>query len=104
MGRRDRGPGTARRMKERQLGIEISGLTKPMLDASNVESKRLYGLGIGVLVQEEDRSRRICESLAGRSWNPGRVLARRRARAEWRVWEARLRRVSEVVAEHHRPR
>jgi hypothetical protein len=110
--RRDSGRGTARRMKERQLGLHLAGVSKPMLDAMNAESKRRFGLGIGVLVQEEERERLKAESLraqlSDRIW-PARWLAfglrrtLRHADMEREVWAGRLRDVAAHVADDAPP-
>lgn len=107
--RGDSGRGTARRLKERQLGLQMAGLSKPMLDAMNAESKRRYQLGIGVLVQEEERERSKAVSLRSELEDtavPFRWVrftlrrAARRAEREAELWSGRLREVAAHVAEN----
>jgi hypothetical protein len=106
VGRRARTRGAApsrhearRRKAERRLNL--TGISKSTLDVMNEEAERLFGLGVGVIVQEEERARRILASLGGR---PGRFAMSRRASAARRaagdvdLWSGRLRAVSEAVA------
>lgn len=105
--RGDSGAGTRQRYKERQLGLHLSGLSKPMLDALNEVALELYDLGIGVMVQEEDRERRIVVSLRAelkgfrrwevrKRWRVNRAL--RTADAAQQTWSQRLREVTQRVA------
>lgn len=111
--RGDSGKGTRQRYKERQLGLHLSGLTKPVADALNDVSLELYGLGIGVMVQEEDRERRKVASLreerkqlrrweVRKRWRVNRTL--RAADAAQQVWSHRLQEVSARVAGEADPR
>jgi hypothetical protein len=105
--RGDGGRGTRQRYKERALGLHIAGVSKPMLDAMNDASERRYGLGIGVIVQEEHRARQKAASLRAELDLLGRFtrgrrrvrVALRRAEAEAEVWTSRLREVSAQVAD-----
>lgn len=106
--RGERGAGTRQRYKERALGLQIAGVSKPMLDAMNEVSLARYGVGIGVLVQEEEREQKIAASLERElkhevpRWHLRRRRARRRALRDARemaqVWTDRLNSVSSQVA------
>lgn len=107
MGKRARrkgagGKGARQAFKERQLGISLSGVTKPMLDLMNAEAKAQFGLGIGVVVQELERCEGILASLGEPRWwdrftQDGR--RRRQARADAELWQGRLRDVAAAVSD-----
>lgn len=106
--KRPRGPGTAQRRKERELGIEnVDGLSKPMLDKLHVESGRLFGLGIGVLLREESVARSTMQGHRDKPWFkrwlPGSLLAYRKAKAEHALWDGRLAECASAVARKHAP-
>lgn len=107
MGRRQRGPGTRRAIKNRDLGIppELvkAGFDKHTLDLMNEESKRQFNLGVGVLVQERERAEQLLKSFDHERWwqklVPARVFAFRRARSDYHFWHGRLAAVSKAVAD-----
>lgn len=104
MGKRTRrrgehGKGTRQRYKERALGLQIAGVSKPMLDAMNEVSLERFGVGIGVVVQEEERLKNVAASFTGGRWPWSRARRnRRRYEAEAKVWTDRLREISVHVA------
>jgi len=105
MGQRARGRGQqprAQARKARQLGLPPE-LPKTIMDAANELSHELFRLGIGVLIQEEDRARRKVASLererAAVGWfaRPRFGAPLREAREEYALWTGRLQRVMDTV-------
>lgn len=97
------GRGAAQALKERQLGIAQTGLSKPMLDAMNRESKARFALGIGVVVHELERTEAIVASFGSVRWwerFTGKGRARARATAEAKVWRDRLAECASAVSEN----
>ena len=95
--------------KAREMGLP-DGLTKRNLDLMNAEAMARFGLGVGVLVQEEERNRREARShtqersrmarplcwFRGRYWELRRL--ERQAARQCAEWENRLRIVCQQVA------
>lgn len=115
--RRDSGRGRARHRRQTRIAerMGIGPLQKDELDAMHAAAKRLYGVGIGVVVQEEQRFQVIEDSHAGERAaikGPRRALqalwpwstlhrlgrAERDARRTRQLWNERIRVIAQEVA------
>jgi hypothetical protein len=88
--------------RAQKLGLP-SGAHVKALNRLNAVSHELFGLGIGMLVQMEERHRKAVASLerelAAATWWQRRKIrqALKSERAEFDVWSGRLRQVVESV-------
>lgn len=92
--------GASRRRKvDRGLGLDLSGLPKPVLDAMNEKSLELHSLGIGVVVQEEHRKRQIADAQPKGKPMTAERRAWKAAQADADLWSGRLRQVAEAMTD-----
>jgi hypothetical protein len=93
-------------VSEEERILSLGGMKRRDLDALHAQAQERYGLGIGVIVQEEQRHQMLEDSLAEerRRANPWTMRwwqlrrAERRERVERQLWNTRLAECAAAVA------